>query len=376
MVCVPRSSFWTSASDAEFIFLNHFASFCGLNFHFAFGSSRAVLRSPSKRKDLPATGSWMTTRDFACPVAAKRPIARNVTSLRKRPWLSRYKLVCVFRVILLPSERVCVLSETAVAVNGEPVTTFPPCTPPNPSSSILSPKNGPAPGSPASGPCPRAMYFGVGSGLTSCAAAGSEKSTIALATPRYVSHRDVISILKGLIDSSSPFSSLLTNFLPRACRLDRILMQAYRFRDAVFPDQQVHLNPVGNPILIHRQAERAQRPTLHSHLHHRSVFRLLRDASRQQRERTAVVVRQQNILRRGIRRCRNQRIVPHGELLARLPPVVPGQARCNDGRSGNRPRRGHRNPAPHHNRTPARTEFLPEPDFQTRSRLCLARVVP
>ena len=45
----------------------------------------------------------------------------------------------------------------------------------------------------------------------SCAADGNEKTTIALATVRYASHRDVNSILKALIDAFSPFSSLLTN---------------------------------------------------------------------------------------------------------------------------------------------------------------------
>src|SRR5258707_198637 len=117
-------------------------------------------------KLLPATGSLMNTNDFGCPEVASGPIAVNVTSLRKRPWLSRKRFVFVFRAMWFPSARVCVDSETATALNGTPVTTFPSSMPSKPSNSIRSsimPSSGP-------GPCNIAMGGG-GSGAAFCALA-------------------------------------------------------------------------------------------------------------------------------------------------------------------------------------------------------------
>src|ERR1700687_276680 len=107
-------------------------------------------------KLVPATGSLMNTNDFGCPEVASGPTEENVTSLRKRPWLSRKRFVFVFRAMWFPSARVCADSETATALNGTPVTTFPPCMPSKPSNSIRSPIM------PASGP--RACGIAMGGG--------------------------------------------------------------------------------------------------------------------------------------------------------------------------------------------------------------------
>src|SRR5216684_5866024 len=109
----------------------------------------------------------MNTNDFGCPEVANGPIAGKVTSLRKRPWPSRKTCVSVFRAIWFPSASVWFVSETATALNGTPVTTFPPCIPSKPSNSMRSPIM------PASGPrtCSIAICGGGGSGAASCALA-------------------------------------------------------------------------------------------------------------------------------------------------------------------------------------------------------------
>src|ERR1700687_666844 len=138
-------------------------------------------------KLVPATGSLMNTNDFGCPEVASGPTEENVTSLRKRPWLSRKRFVCVFRAMWFPSARVCADSETATALNGTPVTTFPPCMPSKPSNSIRSPIM------PASGPRPCGLAMGGGgSGAACCALANPALSmkiplrTILIHTLRFI----------------------------------------------------------------------------------------------------------------------------------------------------------------------------------------------
>src|SRR5580692_2923207 len=96
----------------------------------------------------PATGSEIITIFLAPPDAVRGPNPVKVASCRDLPWLSRYMDTCDVRRSTDPSCSVDVVSDVAMAENGAPLTTFPPCMPSKPINSIGAPKGGGP-----SGPC-------------------------------------------------------------------------------------------------------------------------------------------------------------------------------------------------------------------------------
>src|SRR5580704_9914024 len=155
IVCVPSDSFFnkpaaSSCCNRSCIFPSNAGADC------AFApvppwvwnaDVRATLFSLSSMMCTPATGSEIETIVFAAPDAVSGPNPVNVASCRDLPWLSRYIVTCDVRWSTDPSCKVDVVSDVAVAENGAPLTTLPPCIPSKPINSIGAPKGGP------SGPC-------------------------------------------------------------------------------------------------------------------------------------------------------------------------------------------------------------------------------
>src|SRR5437879_7847203 len=239
-----------------------------------------------------ATGSLIMTNDFDCPDVARGPIAGSVTSLRKRPWLSRKRFVWVLREMRFPSPRVCVVSETAVALNGAPVTTFPPCIPSKPSNSMRSPigpANIPSPGPP--GIC---ASGGNGGGGAPCASNDPAAPASIPARSRFThTLRFIISspLLSRTVANSSPTQSrpapsstarsMLRPAPPAPSALvhppastfpkrpllpsvyssperskiapalhECLSRQPHRLRQSIITDEQIHLNPFAGALFV------------------------------------------------------------------------------------------------------------------------------
>src|SRR6202521_124947 len=407
IVCVPRSSFFrlpfASSCCCRDSILPLSTSFNG-PFIPANGLPicSAVFVSVCRMKLVPATGSLMNTNDFGCPEVANGPIAGNVISLRKRPWLSRKRFVSVFRAIWFPSARVCVDSETATALKGTPVTTFPPCIPSKPSNSMRSPIM------PASGPgtCSNAIGGG-GSGAASCALANPVLNmkipprTILIHTLRFIIPSPLLSrtVANSLLLQSRPapssaaqamlqpaLSELLhppastspkrplpsSVSLPEAWRArpappELLLRQPHRLRQSIIANEQIHKNPFAGSLLVNRQAQRAQRTALHAHAQNRGLIGIRGEGSGQEREAAQFIVSQKhlgtagaygapllysiwNLGRSLMIRSRDgivlRRIVRtrHGIQMVRslfmlaVAPIAPAHRAGQHGRSGQRPR--------------------------------------
>src|SRR5258706_13361476 len=170
--------------------------------------------------------------------------------------------------MVVPSCSVCVVCELAIAENGAPLTTFPPCKPSKPSNSMRSP-NG-APGPPPPGPSP--WYSNAGGGSGSCALNIPAPSNTALPTSeqaqllRFIVSSPLLSRASKLISTESKHALLR-------------LRQPHRFGQPVLAHQQINLNPIAHALFIHRQTERAQRAALHPYPHDRGIIHLLPQAS-------------------------------------------------------------------------------------------------
>src|SRR6266700_1961091 len=351
IVCVPRSSCFRLLSVISRCFqrsilpltASFIAPFISPN---RFPICSAVLVSGCRMKFVFATGSLMNTNDFGCPDVASGPIAGSVTSLRKRPWLSRKRFVWVFREMRLPSASVCVVSETATALNGAPVTTFPPCIPSKPSSSMRSPM-GPAIQSPPGPPCSIISACGAGGGAC-CAPANPALNpsapqriklmpnvrfiipspllsrTVANSLSRRFQQRPLSAArsmpqtkLVALAIPSEPrvlfFSKtpLFPSLRPSPRRGSRgflivpaLLRQPHRLRQSVISNEQIHLYPFAGALFIDGQTQRAQRAALHAHTQNRRLIGIRRQNSRQQSEIVHFVVRQKRFRFHSFRRVR------------------------------------------------------------------------
>src|SRR6266568_2748722 len=351
IVCVPRSSCFRLLSVVSRCFqrsilpliASFIAPFISPN---RFPICSAVFVSGCRMKFVFATGSLMNTNDFGCPDVASGPIAGSVTSLRKRPWLSRKRFVWVFREMRLPSASVCVVSETATALNGAPVTTFPPCIPSNPSSSMRSPMGPAIQPTPAS-PCIISACGGGGGGA-SCAPANPALNpsapqriklmpnvrfiipspllsrTVANSLSRRFPQRPLSAArsmpqtkLVALAIPSEPpvlfFSKtpLFPSLRPSPRRGSRgflivpaLLRQPHRLRQSVISNEQIHLYPFAGALFIYGQTQRAQRAALHAHTQNRRLIGIRRQDSRQQSEIVHFVVRQKRFRFHSLRRVR------------------------------------------------------------------------
>src|SRR6266403_4755715 len=176
--------------------------------------------------------------------------------------------------MVVPSARVCVVSVTATAEYGAPVTTFPGCISSNPRIFMRAPN-----GSPAMNPSD-----GGGPGGGSCAfRAAPLQSTAAVKT-------DKIQFL------FIPVSPLLLSccFSPkrgeRAARNSIArLRQAIGLRLAIRAEQQIHLHHVVRVLFIDRQSQRAKRAAFHLHPHYCRVVQQPGDRSGYQCEFVAIV---------------------------------------------------------------------------------------
>src|SRR5713226_7576477 len=339
IVCVPRSSFFSEPSARacwwRYSILPFIASFTLPNGISIFS---AVFASGCRMKWVPATGSLMNTNDFGCPEVASGPIAGSVTSLRKRPWLSRKRFVWVFREMRLPSASVCVVSETATALNGAPVTTFPPCIPSKPSSSMRSPMGPAIQPTPAS-PCIISACGGGGGGAC-CAPANPALNpsapqriklmpnvrfiipspllsrTVANSLSRRFPQRP-LSVARSMPQTKIVAPAIRSEprvlFFPKtllfpSCRpsprrgsrgfliVPALLRQPHRLRQSVISNEQIHLYPFAGAFFIDRQTQRAQGAALHAHAQNRRLIGICRQNSRQQREIVHFVVRQKRFM--------------------------------------------------------------------------------
>src|SRR6266566_1594718 len=351
IVCVPKSSCFRLLSVISRCFqcsilpliASFIAPFISPN-RFPIGS--AVFVSGCRMKFVFATGSLMNTNDFGSPEVARGPIAGSVTSLRKRPWLSRKRFVWVFREMRLPSASVCVVSETATALNGAPVTTFPPCIPSNPSSSMRSPMGPAIQPTPAS-PCIISACGGGGGGA-SCAPANPALNpsapqriklmpNVRFIIPSPLLSRTVANSLSRRFPQrplsaarSMPQTKLVALAIPSEPRVlffsrtplfpslrpsprrgsrgflivPALLRQPHRLRQSVISNEQIHLYPFAGAFFIYGQTQRAQRAALHAHTQNRSLIGIRRQNSRKQREIVHFVVRQKCFRFHSFRRVR------------------------------------------------------------------------
>src|SRR5277367_4966375 len=167
-------------------------------------------------------------------------------------------VTCDVRWIRDPSWRVSVVSAVAVAENGAPFTSFPPCIPSKPISSIGAPKGGPS--------C-----------LCACIATALNNSA-----PLRTKH---VFVFEFIIPS--PLLSNPRRVLPRGNLVSVFflgLRQPHRLRQPVVSNQQIHLYPFARALFIHRQAQPAKRAALHPHAQDRSLFCLVRHGSRHWRK--------------------------------------------------------------------------------------------
>src|SRR5216683_2782579 len=355
IVCVPKSSCFRLLSVISRCFqcsilpliASFIAPFISPN---RFPICSAVLVSGCRMKFAFATGSLMNTNDFGSPEVASGPIAGSVTSLRKRPWLSRKRFVWVFREMRLPSASVCVVSETATALNGAPVTTFPPCIPSKPSSSMRSPM-GPATQSPPGPPCSMISACGGGGGGACCAPANPVLNPSAPQRIKLMPNVRFI-ILSPLLSRtvanslsrrfpqrplsaarSMPQTKLVALAIPTEPRVlffpktlffpslrpspqrgsrgflivPALLRQPHRLRQSVISNEQIHLYPFTGALFIYGQTQRAQGAALHAHAQNRSLIGICRQNSWQQREIVHFVVRQKRFRFHSFRRVRPPR---------------------------------------------------------------------
>src|SRR5580692_3736499 len=223
----------------------------------------ATLFSLSSMMCTPATGSEIETIVFGAPDAVSGPNPVNVASCRDLPWLSRYTDTCDVRCSTEPSCNVDVVSDVAVAENGAPLTTLPPCIPSKPINSIGAPKGGP------SGPC-------------LCACTAAELNTSA---PLNTTHIFIL----GLI-LPSPLLSQPRRVVRRGNVVSVFfLRQPHCLRQPVVSYQQVHLDPLASTLFIHRQSKRAKRTALHPHAQYCRLFRLLQRRPWQRRKFSRIV---------------------------------------------------------------------------------------
>src|SRR5216683_2917817 len=351
IVCVPKSSCFRLLSVISRCFqcsilpliASFIAPFISPN---RFPICSAVLVSGCRMKFAFATGSLMNTNDFGSPEVASGPIAGSVTSLRKRPWLSRKRFVWVFREMRLPSASVCVVSETATALNGAPVTTFPPCIPSKPSSSMRSPMGPAIQPTPAS-PCIISACGGGGGGAC-CAPANPALNpsapqriklmpnvrfiipspllsrTVANSLSRRFPQRP-LSVARSMPQTKIVAPAIRSEprvlFFPKtllfpSCRpsprrgsrgfliVPALLRQPHRLRQSVISNEQIHLYPFAGALFIDRQTQRAQGAALHAHAQNRSLIGIRRQDSWQQREIVHFVVRQKRFRFHSFRRVR------------------------------------------------------------------------
>src|SRR6266702_5058720 len=336
IVCVPRSSCFRLLSVVSRCFQrsilplteSFIAPFISPN---RFPICSAVLVSGCRMKFVFATGSLTNTNDFGSPEVASGPIAGSVTSLRKRPWLSRKRFVWVFREMRLPSASVCVVSETATALNGAPVTTFPPCIPSKPSSSMRSPM-GPATQSPPASPCIISACSGGGGAC--CAPANPALNPSAPQRIKLMPNVRFI-ILSPLLSRtvanslsrrypqrplsaarSMPQTKLVAPAIPREPRVlffsktplfpslrpsprrgsrgflivPALLRQPHRLRQSVISNEQIHLYPFAGALFIDGQTQRAQRAALHAHTQNRGLIGIRGEGFGQEREAAQFIV--------------------------------------------------------------------------------------
>src|SRR5712692_3456190 len=167
-----------------------------------------------------------------------------------------------------PSASVCVVSETATALNGAPVTTFPPCIPAKPSNSMRSPM-GPYITSPSGPPgCIIASEGGCGGGAFCAQVIPADKIN---EQPRIRLPINLRFIL------SSPLLSRTEKLFAFLLRLG----QTDGLRQSVVADEQIHLNPFAGAVFVHRQAENTEGTALHSNAKNGGVIGIGRQNSRQ-----------------------------------------------------------------------------------------------
>src|SRR5437899_10982612 len=143
---------------------------------------------------------------------------------------------------------VCVVSETATALNGAPVTTFPLCIPAKPSNSMRSPMR-PYMKSPSGPPgCIRASGRGGGA---LCALAIPAPNTNAHPRIKLPIHLRFILFSPLLSQTEKLFA-----FLLRLGPTDGL-------RQSVVADEQIQLDPFTGPGLVHRQSENTKGAALH-----------------------------------------------------------------------------------------------------------------
>src|SRR5215470_746879 len=168
--------------------------------------------------------------------------------------------------MVFPSARVCVVSVTATALYGAPVTTLPGCISPKPKISTFAP-TGP-PGPPMTVTIPSSAPGGGGTTRGSCAVntlAPSRK------TPPETKPIHFVFIL------ASPLLSRY-QFLCRKS-VARGLWQTQCLRLTICRNQQIHLNPIRRAFFAYGQAEGAKSPALQLHAHYRGVVQKARHAA-------------------------------------------------------------------------------------------------
>src|SRR5580658_1981698 len=303
----------------------------------------------------PATGSEIITIFLGVPAAVSGPNPVKVASCRDLPKLSRYIDTCDVRCSTDPSCSVSVVSDVAVAENGAPFTSLPPCIPSKPMSSIGAPKGGP------SGPC-----------RCACNAAALN-ITVPPRTKR-------IFIFEFIV--ASPLLSLILS--PTAIDRSRgeslsvfFLRETHGFRQAVVSDQQIHLDPFTSALFIHWQTQRTERSALHPHTQYGRLFGFVCHGSRQRRKVSRII----STGKRSGQRCLLLPIAclachhrgRHSDLpfcrfqMADLLPISP--VHCADKNRGGsqRPGCGDRS-TPHDHGATASTKFLPQAHLDSRRR--------
>src|SRR5208282_5492911 len=156
IVCVPSDSFFSKPAASSFCMRSCIlpsdagpdSSLAPLCVWVCNADLCATFCSSSSMMCTPATGSVIITIFLGAPEADRGPNPVKVASCRDLPWLSRYIETCDVRCSTEPSCSVDVVSDVAVAENGAPLTTLPPCMPSKPINSIGAPKGGGP-----SGPC-------------------------------------------------------------------------------------------------------------------------------------------------------------------------------------------------------------------------------
>src|SRR4029077_11144980 len=170
---------------------------------------------------------------------------------------------------------VCFVSETATALNGAPVTTFPPCIPANPSNSTRM-----AAGPNATLPSGLASIIiasggGGGRGGGSCARTlPAFKISIPPRTKPMHSLRFIV--------RSPLLSRAAANSLPRQISFSRLFDKFHSLRQPIISDQQIHQDHIPGALFIYRQAKSSQSAPLHAYTDNCGIVGSRRKFIRQQ----------------------------------------------------------------------------------------------